>query len=102
MNAWIEDADSCLDVFNNRWSFSTGLKLALHDEKLFSLCSHFHITCKLNLHGTLKFQGLRMASLMACTVLSYSYGVVEKSVILELLKIQLPQGLCFMKSVAWL
>jgi hypothetical protein len=36
---------------------STGLQLALHDEKLFNGCYHFHIICKLNLHGTLKFQG---------------------------------------------
>jgi hypothetical protein len=45
------------------------------------------------LHGTLKFQGLRMASLMACPVLSFSHGVVEKSDILELLKLELRQVL---------
>jgi hypothetical protein len=62
--------------------YSTGLQLALHDEKLFNVSYHFHITCKLNLHDTLKFHGHRMG----------------KFVILELLKLQLPQGLCLMKK----
>jgi hypothetical protein len=43
--------------------YSIGLQLALHDEKLFNGCYHFHITCKLNLHGTLKFQGHKMGKI---------------------------------------
>jgi hypothetical protein len=42
---------------------STGLQLALRDEKLFNGWYHFHITCKLNLHGTLKSQGHRMGKI---------------------------------------